>query len=315
MPRTSVSPPLSPRSAPDVTASLASPRPGVRRRPGYQHRRRLLAAILLLVGFGLTAVALETPWWSDTASMSGITLRFSFYPGATFAASCSGASVSGVSSCGDVSSVDETYASAGLWTVGALYAAVQWLLAAAVVLAVTAAVMGFLGAFGLNFGRMQLTLTGVLTLGALILLLTAPLWTMVAQPAALVADQATLTQGAAGGGTVAGTFWGSNTTAGRNETWGPNVGWYIGFSGAGPLLVALVLLLGSRRDPYTTRELGAVRGGPPGETERSSAGTVDDYAAESPVPSAPPTGTACPSCRSDNPSGVWVCWKCQRPLR
>jgi hypothetical protein len=294
---------LSETGPPPVTPIDGRREPRFLRRAGYRHGRRAGAALLFLVAFVLAGVAVGTPWWTESVSGHGATISQSFFPGTEVLLTCV-QSNAGPGVCGNTNTVDTTYQATGYNATGAIYAGIEYLLAGALAVALAAAVLGLLGAFGLNFGRRQLTLTLLLGILAFVLLLAAPTWAAAGQPAALQAD------GATGHGQPAGptsSFWGANTTGGVSWTWGADVGWYCAVGAAALLLVGLLLLLDSRRDPYTYREIARAMAPVPATTPAPGDDVYGAAAAATSVP--------CLVCGSNNPADAWVCWKCQRPLR
>jgi hypothetical protein len=284
------------------------------RRPrGYRHGRRTAAGLLFLIGFVLAGVSLATAWWSLTESGGGTTVSVSFYPGSDYVQSC-GYSGGGPSNpCGSNSTETHPYTATRLNHTAQLYGTVQDLLAGGVVFALSASIVGLLGAYGLSFGRGQLLLTLLLGVIALVLVLAAPAWAALGGPGALGQDIQT---GSSSPPPYATTFWGTNSSGSVSSTWGPGAGWFAAVAGSALLLVGLGLLLTSRRDPYSTAELRELR------TPARADAATPPAAPQLTYYEAPPVGGAvvathavCPACGSTNSAAAWVCWKCQRPLR
>jgi hypothetical protein len=298
--------------SPEDSPPARSDGPRFRRPRGYRHGRRTAASALFLVALVLAGVAIGTAWWTETATYGDTTQSFSFYPGAqvTLTQSCDGPQPS--HSCSQALST--SYDALKLTNTGALYATVEVLVLGALGATLLATFLGFLGAFGLNFGRTQLSLTLLLALLAFALLLAAPVWAAAGQPAALQSDTTAL--GSTGvGGPGDSSFWGTNSSGVTTFTWGAAAGWYSAVAAAGLLLLGSILLVSSRRDAYTSDEIGL--GFVPSEPIEAVApeGPVEYDAAGTPWMQTPPSVGTCPACGSNNRADAWVCWKCQRPLR
>lgn len=289
-----------------------------KRMSGYRDQKRTVAAAVLAAGFVLAAVALGTAWWSISTSYTydGTTTTgiFNMYAGGT----CS--STSSASSPTPPCTVNGTLAS--------LYSSIGTLVGVALALALVAAAFGFLGAFGLNFGRIQLTLTILFALIPFLLLIAAAGWAVGSTPSA-----ASLPSGDY--------FWGSTSASGYTTTWGAGAGWYVAIVAALVLIVGMAMYAGTRTQPYTALELGyrppvlppspgvatwpGGSGVPPPPPPGGYPGPA--YPPPPPPPPPPPASSypspaspaapaafACPTCQAMNQSGAKACWRCGAPL-
>lgn len=278
---------------------------------GYRDQKRMVAAAVLAAGFVLAAVALGTAWWSVNTNFTydgtTTTTGYNVYAGGT----CS--STSSASSSPPPCTVNGTLAS--------LYSNLGTLVGVALALALVAAAFGFLGAFGLNFGRIQLTLTILFALIPFILLLAAAGWAAGSTPSA-----ASLPSGDY--------FWGSTSAIDATTTWGAGAGWYVAIVAALVVIVGMAMYAGTRTQPYTALELGyrppvptpapavatwpAASGVPPPSPPGGYPGPAypppppPPTASSYPFPASPaaPAAFACPRCQAMNQSGAKACWRC-----
>lgn len=252
-----------------------SGRRSFRRRPGYHHRWRLAASVLLVVGSATAGISAFLPWWSERATGgppgSGITSTTYFPMGYALFCSQSG----GSAFCGILNEppYEPTVpnASWGGWSSwnnpsgpgtplshpGNVFATVLGSLVAALVLGLFAVLLGLLGGFGLNFGRWQFLLTvlgAVLAAGLLFAvagLVSVDLGPRPSPPWEL---------------------WGSSTTeppacdrtcfdgGQANWSWAPALGWYSSLVGGGLLLSGAWVYARTRRAPYTAEEIRRTEG-------------------------------------------------------
>lgn len=273
--------------------------------PGYRHRRRTVASLLIAVAAGLVLASLAVGWWgwTDTNSGNQTVSTTTFLPGSTLSYSCTG------TNCGG--SVTYTGLYTGTYTfVGGLYESVQVVMALAALLAIAAFILSLLGAFGMTFGRHQLGLVMGLVVFAAILSVATPLALAAMQPSQMLLG----TSGTQPTPSPTSSFWGSCSTAtgsvntdgicpaGNADTWGPGFGWYLAIAAAVVFLLALIILLNSRREPFTAAEIHQA----------------------APHAFAPPSATAyeptvvpptlCPACGAPNPAGVANCGVCHTVL-
>lgn len=302
--------------------------PTFRRTPGYRHTKRLAASFFLIFGFILLAIALGVAWWSWSLSVGGSSLTYSFLPGSSLSATCSGSICSsGVYATGTV-----TYAAAALGNVGTIYTGAEGLIAGGMVLGLIAAVFALLGGYGLNFGRSQLTLTVLLALIAFILTVAAVAWVTAGQPGAIPSDMGRY-YSCLTGPNPSSSFWGSCSSSYEGTpysiSWGADAGWYCAVVGMVLLLVGTVLLIVTRKEPYTANEiamvppptLAAPPPGPyvtaPGLIPPPAAAPTTAYPPPPPPPPSPPAAgpwVPCPTCNAMNQVGSSTCWQCHRPL-
>jgi hypothetical protein len=308
-----IPPPMAPGTAPPpgaypMTAQAFMREPMFKRIPRYRDKKRFIASIFLLLAFILVAVAAGTGWWGVSYSGgTGFVL-----PGGS--STCTG---NFVNNCGGT-------VSGNLY---GLYQSIGGLMDTAVALTLIAMLFGFLGAFGMNFGRWQLLLTLIFP-GISFLLLIAAI-------AAAAADTAS----AAGNG-ISG-FTGSM----NGVSWGPGAGWYIAIVSIPFLAIGALLYFRTMKQPYTARELGWNPSMGPGPIAQATAGMwapaqappppgypappPPGYPAPPPpagYPSAPPppgyvpTGAGgpgpkvCPHCAAANPPTAQFCQKCGQAL-
>jgi hypothetical protein len=222
----------------------------------------------------------------------------------------------------------------GLNEVGQLYEAVLGLGLCAAIAAFVGMALGYAGAFGVFRSRSILTLTLSLTLVSFLLAVMLPVLVALAQPPALSADSSSLGSSCAGGSNACSSFWGSSTVNGTTISWGADVGWYLALAAAVLLLVGLIQLLSSRRQPFTRDEIWVASGNPtapqgypaqqmpPSYSPVSSTpAQLSDYppsstriVASTPVAAAP-TEPNCPRC--GNPLTYvaqysrYYCWTCR----
>lgn len=312
-------------------AAFSTSGPRFKRRPGYRNRKRLLGAVILTLGFIFVVIALAAPWWTISVDnhSKGFTDVIYFFPGTGVSATCSGTCTGGEPSG------SSTYSATipPLTNVGNLYGGVQGLMIGALLLSLVVASLAFLGAYGLNFGRMQLTLTILLGFLALALALGASIWAAAAQPGAMSADKFPFCF--TGGSSVTNSFWGSQSGTCPNGavidySWAAGAGWYSAMIGFAFLWAGTVWLLLGRKEPYSAAELGVYPltpsippapgpyvvappwvSPPPGPAP----GYGSPVAPPPPPPPATTWGVPCPTCGATNPMGVPICWRCQRALR
>ncbi len=314
-------PVFSPGPSPYVTADLS--RSGARRPTGYRHRRRTNAGIVLVIGFVLSAIALGTGWWS----LSGGGETLSFTPGSSFA--CTG------TGC-PASSAYSMYSS----QMSNLYGAIDYMIIVALIFAIIAAVFACLGAFGVAFGRGQLTLVVLLGVLAGLLCVAPAIYVVLAQPAAWGA----LAGGCNGPSFCSSFFYGSWTSGTTSLTYGPSIGWYAALVGFVFLIAGALLYSRTRQEPFTMDELAAsTHPAVPGMTPGTFAGGGPPWATPPAPPQyPPPTGPppawppppppasqpnwpaappgsapsmACPRCGATNAGTATYCWRCQSQLR
>ncbi len=288
--------------SPPVASPWSSPRPRskevyFKRPPGYRDHRRTVASAILAAGFVLAAVALGLGWWTVSASTPGLSYSWSVLPGGSVGVSCSGSSTT----CSYLSA----FSVAGS-PLGSLYVDIGDLVAAAVVLALVATVLGFLGAYGMNFGRPQMTLILLFGVLSFVLLIAAVAWAAAGTGSAASSGSS----GAYGSGTVY--FWGVNGTA----SWGAGAGWYVAVVAFILLLVGARRYASTRKEAFTALELGYR----PPATEPSVPSPWPTAAGAAPWSGGGP-GTAtpasagsssfsCPQCRAFNQTGAVNCWHC-----
>jgi hypothetical protein len=310
------------------------------RTPTAQARgRRLTASTLILVAAILLTVSLFVSWWTANVSGGGTNETLYFLPGYSYSAT-------GNAGMG-VFSGSQTYAAAGFTHLGQLYEVVLWVGIVSLIAAFIAAILGYIGAFGVFRSRAGHRATLVLTVVSFVTAVLLPPLVTLGQPGAFAADS----NGGCGAGTSpCNSFWGSMTTDGVTSSWGADVGWYLALAAAVLVVVALVLFLSSRREPYTSGEIWAASAQPvapsaypapwglaapnPQDLPAAQAPTYPQYtswvppprlyataptppAAPAPVAAAPAT-PACPRC--GNPSAFipqysrYYCWSCRAYL-
>ncbi|HUZ80276.1 MAG TPA: hypothetical protein VMV28_06650 [Thermoplasmata archaeon] len=291
-----------------MTADLS--RPSARRPPGYRHRRRTTAAVLLALGFILSAIALGTGWWS----VSGGGVNIYYTPGNSF--SCSGAGCPTTLTYSVISS-----------QMANLYSAIDYMIIVVVILAIIATAFAFLGAYGVTFGRGQLSLIVLLSVVAGVLSVAPVIYAALGQPAAFQAANG----GCNGPSYCTSFFYGSYGTGASTFSYGPFVGWYAALVGFVFLIAGGALYSRTRTEPFTMDELAAsaqlpVPGMVPGAPGGASPWAQPPAPAWPPPPPTPQPGwppvqqgsappITCPRCGMTNASTATSCWRCQSPLR
>lgn len=326
--------------------ALAPTGPAPRRPAGYRHRKRSTASILLTIGLVLILISMFIGWWTATETLTGnpsSTTTLNFIPGSSYTTTCT-SSTTGCGGSGS-SSTTSTYASSNLNHVSTIYQDVQYLLIGAVLLVAFAVVAGFLGAFGISFGRGQMSMVVAFAIIAAILCLAAAAWVAVGQPAALSSDA----NGSCGASpNICGSFWGSYSAAGGSETWGAGGGWYLALVGFILVIAGGAMYARTRSEPFTLAEIAQAP--PPSSYPPPPAYAYPPYSATAPPPPAaypgaqypgaaqppaapPPTWQAppapaatpsapttprpagyCPRCGSPTAAGAATCPRCQAPL-
>jgi hypothetical protein len=204
-------------------------------------RRPVLGGALLLVAIVLLLVSLFVGWYSvsataiDNPSGTSYTVSASatLYPLNYVAESFS---CTGSSSCFASSTYNGSYAQGGFSSVGALYGVVAGLIVGGAALGCAAVALAFAG------GYRKSVWAGRLAVLALIVIVIAPTLLLVAQPAVLNA-QGTPPGGASPRSSFAGSCTGSGCGtdiapgATSSASWGPSIGWYLGWVAVIPLLL------------------------------------------------------------------------------
>lgn len=214
---------------------------------------RLTASTLLLIASIVLAVSMAVSWWGASLTGGGTAGTIGLLPGSSYA-------VSGNFGSGGLAG-STTYTSAGLIHVGQLYEAVLGVGLLATLVGFAGMVLGYMGAFGTFRSRAYLRITLLLTIISFAGAALLPVLVALAQPAAFNADGSAF-GGAGGSGCGTGSspcnsFWGSLSAGGTTLSWGADVGWYLSVAAAVLLLVALLQLFTTRRQPYTRDEVWA----------------------------------------------------------
>ena len=304
---------------------------------GYKHQRRLMASILLIVGAALAIASIATPWWTSSVTVSGggqsVTNTEYAYPGSQYQAQCSGSA--GLCQVG--SSTCSYYGGSGglcsgsTTNIGNLFGSVNGLMIGAIVLAFICAIMGLLGALAFTFSRIQLILTLIILLAALVLGVVAPIYALGGLPGAISADS---TGGCGTGTSPCNSFFGSSCAflgtppTGVSDvcSWGAGIGWYLSFVSVAMIAIGLLLFFVSRRDPYTVQEIvqaqqsgalaptGAIHPAPMGQPAPMGAwsGAATPAAGAAPMAAAPVQAAAAPPAAGGQGPGP-ACSKCGQP--
>lgn len=221
----------------------------LRRRPqGYVHDGRRAASVIVVIGCLLVVAAVVTPWWgiSGAVPSGDAALEFEFLPGDHLTSTCTG-------SCNGIPAGDPTYEQRNLSGVGAVYEVTVAILVTSLALGVSAAALGWLGAYGVNFGRRQLRAAVGCAIAATVAAAFAVVTVAVAQPLAMSAGLPEYGEGVGAGAT----FWGMT---GTGVSWGASFGWYAAIVAAACLALGTIVLLRDASDPFTLAEIEADRG-------------------------------------------------------
>jgi hypothetical protein len=237
-------PPPPPPPGPVTPYVLRPPRP---KRP--VKTIRITASTLVLLAAILLAVSMGVSWWGASEEGGGVSGVYSFLPGTSYQAT-------GNFGAGEVTNL-ATYAGSGLVHVGQLYEAVLGVGLMATLAGFAAMILGYLGALGTFRSRNFLNATLALVLLSFLAAALLPTLVAVLQPGAFNSDGTSFA--GAGGGCGASpnpctSFWGSQSAGAAHVSWGADVGWYLSLAAAALLLVALLQLLMTRRQPYTAAE-------------------------------------------------------------
>jgi len=201
--------------------------------------RAITATVILLIGAGVLIGSLLTPWYTFTASGSGVTVYDNFYAGlpttnGTIRYSCSG----GVECPSQTS-----YSAASLNNTGTIAETGFFLLIGGVILGALAGILAFMFRNRRGLGSIILALAIL----AVVLAIVAPAVFAVELPGAISKDH----PGATGKGPWT-SFFGSNSTtlgpgAAYSTTWGPGLGWYLAIGAFVIFCGGLFLLFRNRR--------------------------------------------------------------------
>lgn len=322
------------------------------RRQKYPSRRRLLTALFLITASLLALIALVTPWWSIslTISPSGSYAGGSFtgflMPGGSAASSCSG-------DCYGLGRNTGVAWNHWLTATNGLYEGILALMVLVLIAVFFSTFLGLRSATRSTVSRRSLTVLILATFVAMLLLLVAVSLAVADQPGALSSDF--YTSGTpnvqemffcASGASPTTSFWGSNSgscTGGQDAffpvqySWGASVGWYAALVSLLLLLFALLLLILSWREMRATAKssvpMPAVVPPPPPPRAPTEISTGQlppvqgssafppppSYAPVPPPPPSPYSGTSatvyCPRCGMPNPIVSSSCARCQLPLR
>ncbi|MCI4346714.1 MAG: hypothetical protein L3K07_08205 [Thermoplasmata archaeon] len=194
-----------------------------------RHPKRAVVAGALILAVGLLLlVSILLPWYEIglTGSQSGgVTLSPDGQVTVTFQSSTASTS----------------FSTAHLNATGQLYTGVAALLVLGGIFGLLGGSLGIASGWRPNYRR-GATVLGIL---GLVFAILAPVVLLIAQPAAINSD-GLYGRNSGGISTPASTFFGSASGNGGTETWGPSVGWYLGFVAGALSLVGTILLLRNR---------------------------------------------------------------------
>lgn len=344
-----------PNTGPGVPSSpparWGTPVPVFERPRKYPNRRRLLTALVLIAASLFALIALVTPWWSisltisPSGSYSGGSWTGYLMPGSSAASSCSG-------DCYGLGRDTGVAWNHWLTATNGLYEGILALVVLALISAFFATFLGLRGATSPTVSRRSLTVLILATFVATLLMLVAIALVVAAQPGTLSSDFSTYgtpnVQGlffCASGASPTNSFWGSNSGScnGGQDTffpvgysWGASVGWYAALVSLLLLLFALLLLMMSWREMRATVPASApgptVAPPPPPPSTPTEIPHGQFAPAQGPsilpppppyVPAAPPsslyantsTPVYCPRCGMPNPIAAPSCTRCQLRFR
>ena len=228
-------------------AKLSAP-PSKSRPPA---RRPVLGASLVVVGILILLVSLFVGWYTisstatDTVSGSSFTgsATATLYPlnYLTETFNCQGSSY-----CFSNSTYTGAYAQSSFSSLGALYDAIAGLLIGGAALGCAAVALAFAG------GYRKRVWAGRLALLAVVMVVLAPTVLAIAQPSVL-GSQGTSSSGASPQTSFAGSCsqsgCGNDLAPGAtaSASWGPSIGWYLGFAAVVPLLLGWLELRARRK--------------------------------------------------------------------
>jgi len=211
--------------------------------------RRLVAAVIVLVGVILLIAALLMPWYTEKVSLGGGDTTVNFFPGLPSQSGSVSWSCSGGASC---PSNETSYSGfiPALTNVGNIAEAGFFLLIVGIIVGVIAAAFGFMSRTN-SRRAMPATTLGLL---AMILALIAPIMFAALLPGAVSNDiSSTSPQRYGSSSGPWSSFIGSTTfttpVGSASFSWGPGVGWYLGIAAFVVLLIGVVLFLMSRKEP------------------------------------------------------------------
>jgi len=233
-----------PRSSPGTASRKAGPA-----RPAS--RRSVVGGVLLLIGIAILVTSLFVGWYAVSAT------AFDDVGGSSFTASASATlyplnylsetfTCQGSSVCFANSTYAGAYSQSSFTSLGTLYGVVAGLVVAGIALGAGAVAFAFLG------GYRRTLWAGRLAVLAVVVVVLAPTLLLVAQPAVLNA------QGAPPGGTsprssfsgsCTGSQCGTDVAPGEttSASWGPSIGWYLGFVAVVPLLLGWLEIRSRRK--------------------------------------------------------------------
>jgi hypothetical protein len=252
--------------------------------PRRSRPRRRLAGSLALVGAAVVLlVAITQPWWVSDLGFHGISLSINLLPGNTYTETGSDGNVT--------LNENQLYTNSNLTNVGYLY---ESILIVGIVAGAAAGAAGGLGVAGTRpvFATRRphrIAVALAVTAAAAALVLTVGI--VFLQPYAFNGDASSSPSAEGFCPTLqpnyCTSFWGSQSANGASITWGSGLGWYLGIVGAALAVAGVVLLIASRRDPFTRSEQTIAPFAPAPSSPAASPGGGAP-------PSAPP-GTATPN--------------------
>jgi len=232
--------------------------------------RRLVGAIIVLIGAILLIAAVFIPWYTyqakTTSPLGSGTTTINSYPGLPNQNGTIQCSTSGTASC---PYSQTSYQSAKYTNTGNIAETGFFLL-------IVGFVLGFIGAIlGVASRSNSKRAMPALALGiiALILALVTPVLFMATLPGAQSSDIPSAARGSSSGPWSS--FFGSSsatpfTGVTVNFTWGPGIGWYLSFVAFVILLIGVIFLLRYRMDPAEPAPVAApAPGGSPQMTPPS----------------------------------------------
>lgn len=339
-------PPVYAPASPPPPTYLPAPPPRRRRKP--LNKGMLLSSVLVVVGVAVTGVALEFPWFSIQATVSG-TETWAYYPWCAYITGSTSNTGQGNQGCVSYSALATNGGN-----LQALYSIIELMVVLALILGVVAFLFGLMGAMGRRLFKRHTHLAFLLAVVAGLLMLMAPLAIAIGQPAAIASESAGAGNTACGSTGPQSSLWGSCTNTSSPESgsvvtnwsWGPSTAWYLSFP------AFLLLLLGGmnlrRTEPAYLEEdeessaipgtyavpAGYVApplqypGGPAAPPATPSAPAPP--AAPAPYPSggyggasgawsqapasAPAASVSCRYCGTVNPAGAKVCGRCAQRI-
>jgi len=209
-----------------------------------KNSRRLIGAIILLIGAILLVAALFSPWYAFKTSFHGGSTTQNYYPGLPSTNGTIQYSCSDTPSC----SPQTSYNGARLNNTGTVAETGFFLLTIAIILGAVAAIFGFASRGNSRRSRPALAF-GVLTL---LLAIITPVLFAAALPGAISNDSSSFYHAANASGPWS-SFIGSSSAVTPlgilSFDWGPALGWYLSIAAFVVVLVGVIILFLGRKEP------------------------------------------------------------------